>query len=102
MVLNIKNLSSFGNDKTVVLNHLRQLTNAYWQWLTDEQHKAEQQTEKEKKLGLQNVEKCKHIHQRMVQSIQLLEVNENAFRAFQLANTAIYLQMFQTEWHFKR
>ena len=36
----------------------------------------------------------------MQRGIELLETNSMAFRAFQLANTAIYLQMFQNQWHF--
>ena len=62
--------------------------------------KAETQTGNE--FGEKNIQKCKEIHQRIGKGIQLLSQDDNAYKAFQLANTAIYIQMFQSEWHFNK
>lgn len=51
-------------------------------------------------LGLKNIAKCEQIYNRISNGIKLLSESENALRAFKLANTAIYLQMFQTAQHF--
>lgn len=92
----IRNLSSFTTeDKSQIIANLRQVADAYLQWITTEIKEADNN-----ELGLQNIEKCKKTHQRIVKGIDLLQQNEKAFCAFQLANTAIYLQMFQTALNF--
>lgn len=92
----IKQLSSFSNDKNTIIPNLKKLSDAYSQWIKEEIGKANGND-----LALINVEKCKKIHQRICKGITLLETNDDALRAFQLANTAIYLQMFQTELNFQ-
>jgi hypothetical protein len=94
-ILLVKNLSTFGNDKTPIIANLQQVTNAYSEWISNEEKEA-----KGDELALKNIEKCKKIYNRICKGVSLLGANTNAFRAFQLANTAIYLQMFQNEWHF--
>ena len=94
-ILNIKNLSVYNTDKQNIISNLTKVAEAYKIWIEDERKSANGND-----LGLQNIEKCEQIYKRISNGIKLLSENENALRAFQLANTAIYLQMFQTAQHF--
>lgn len=94
-VLNIKNLSVFNKDKSSIISNLREVEAAYNDWIEDERITADGN-----ELGLQNIAKCEEIHSRIDNGIRLLSEDEDAMRAFQLANTAIYLQFFQGEKHF--
>ncbi len=94
-VLSIKNISSFNLNKENVIQNLQTITNAYLGWINSEETEA-----KGNEFGIRNITKCKAIHQRISNGIKLLAENENALKAFQLANTAIYLQMFQSQQHF--
>jgi len=96
-ILNIKNLSVYNSDTKNILSNLRQVPKAYKIWIEDEQRKANGND-----LGLQNIAKCEQIYHRINNGIKLLSENENALRAFQLANTAIYLQFFQSQQHFSK
>jgi hypothetical protein len=94
-ILTIKNVSSFNPNKKNVIENLKSVGNAYLDWINSEESEA-----KGNEFGIKNIEKCKAIHQRISNGINLLEENRNAFKSFQLANTAIYLQMFQSQQHF--
>jgi hypothetical protein len=96
-ILNIKNISSFRNDKKQVISNLQKIADAYLIWINDESVNANGN-----EFGEKNIYKCKVIHQRIKKGIQLLSLDDNAYKAFQLANTAIYIQMFQSEWHFNK
>lgn len=96
-ILNIKNLSSFGNEKKKVISNLQKIADAYLSWINDESGNANGN-----EYGEKNILKCKEIHSRIEKGIELLSHNDNAYKAFQLANTAIYIQMFQSEWHFNK
>lgn len=94
-ILNIKNLSVFNSDKSNIISNLTKVAEAYKVWISEEKASANGN-----ELGEENISKCEQIHSRITNGINLLSENENALRAFQLANTAIYLQMFQTQQHF--
>jgi len=94
-ILNIKKLSVYNSDKTSIISNVNQVAKAYKNWIEEEQKSANGN-----ELGLKNISKCEQIYNRISNGIKLLSENENALRAFQLANTAIYLQMFQTAQHF--
>lgn len=96
-ILNIKNLSSFGNDKKKVISNLQKIADAYLVWINDEARNANGN-----EYGEKNIQKCKDIYSRVKRGIELLSQNDNAYKAFQFANTAIYIQMFQSEWHFNK
>jgi superfamily II DNA/RNA helicase len=100
--LDIKGLSSFSNNTGAIISNLRTLADAYLHWIKKETSETNKLSDEDKALGLLNVEKCKAIHNRMLKGIDMLENNANAFRAFQLANSAIYLQMFQSQLHFNK
>jgi hypothetical protein len=94
-ILNIKNLSIYNSDKNGIIENLKKVAGAYKNWINNELESANGN-----ELGQNNISKCELIHSRISNGINILEKNEKALRAFQLANTAIYLQMFQTAQHF--
>ena len=96
-ILGIKSLSSFGLKKIQVIQNLKKIVEAYSTWIEAENNTATGNT-----FGEENILKCKSIRQRIANGIRLLEANDKAFHAFQLANTAIYIQMFQSELHFNK
>lgn len=91
----IKSLSSFNNNQNEIINNLTILCNAYETWI-----KSQSDLGQENDFSSQNVQKCKNINERIKVGIELLRTNKNALRAFQLANTAIYVQMFNNEKYF--
>ncbi len=94
-ILNIKNLSIYNTDTKSIIANLIKVSEAYKNWIEDERKSAN-----DNELGLKNIKKCEQILIRISNGIKLLSENDNALRAFQLANTAIYMQMFQTAQHF--
>jgi superfamily II DNA/RNA helicase len=100
--LEIKQLSEFNTDAKSIILNLKKLSDTYSQWIENEQRITYRFNSEEKSLAQLNIEKSKIILSRMWKGVALLEQNENAMRAFQLANTAIYLQMFQNQWHFSK
>lgn len=94
-ILNIKNLSIYNTDTKSIISNLIKVSEAYKNWIENERKFVNGN-----ELGLKNIKKCEQIYNRISNGIKLLSVNETALRAFQLANTAIYLQMFQTAQHF--
>jgi len=91
----IKNLSSFNNDKDDIISKLSILCNAYENWIEKESASGS-----ESEFASKNSLKCIKINERIRKGIELLRINRNAMKAFQLANTAIYLQMFNNEKYF--
>lgn len=100
--LEIKGLSAFSNNSNAINPNLKKLSVAYSEWIEKEEKITYELNEDDKLLALSNIEKCKNIHARIQKGVNLLENNEMAFRAFQLANSAIYLQMFQNQLHFSQ
>jgi len=96
-ILNIRSLSSFGKSRNQIISDLKTLSDAYKQWIIDEDKGSNGDT-----FGKINVEKCKEIHKRIERGITLLSENEVAFKAFQFANASIYIQMLQADWHFNK
>lgn len=91
----IKSLSSFNDNPNEIINNLTILCNAYQTWI-----KSQSDLGQGNDFSSQNVQKCKDINERIKVGIELLRTNKNALRAFQLANTAIYVQMFNNEKYF--
>jgi hypothetical protein len=96
-ILNIKKLSIYNTEKIGLIGSLNKVAETYKGWIDDELKSANGD-----EFGSKNIAKCLHIYERISKGIKLLSENENALRAFQLANTAIYLQMFQSQQHFTR
>ncbi|MDR1985293.1 MAG: hypothetical protein LBQ28_10830 [Prevotellaceae bacterium] len=100
--LEIKQLSSFCEDKNQIIPNIKSLLKAYSEWIEKERAEINKLNEHEKSIGSPNIAKCEKIQERMQKGIDLLKSNANAFHAFQLANSAIYLQMYQNQRHFSK
>lgn len=96
-ILNIKNLSVYNSDTESIISNLKEVAKAYKNWIGEEIKSANGN-----ELGLKNINKCEQIYNRIINGVKLLSENENALRAFQLSNTAIYLQFFQSQQHFSK
>lgn len=96
-ILNIKKLSVYNSDKESIISNLKKVAEAYKNWIEEKRNEAEGN-----ELGLKNITKCEQIYERICNGIKLLSKNENALWAFQLANTAIFLQMFNSQQHFNK
>lgn len=96
-ILNIKNLSVYNSDTESIISNLKEVAKAYKNWIVEETKSANGN-----ELGLKNIKKCEQIYNRIINGVKLLSENENALRAFQLSNTAIYLQFFQSQQHFSK
>ena len=91
--LNINNLSIFSDlSKEIVIQNLDIFVNLYSKWI-------ESQLTESKKLDTKYQEPCKRIlsrlennRNRLIENISLLH-NEQVFKAFQLANTAMLIQI---------
>jgi len=94
-ILSIKKLSTYNSNSNEIISNLKQVAEAYRKWIDAENREA-----LGNEFGLENIEKCEVIYNRINTGIKHLEKNANALRSFQLANTAIYLQMFQSQLNF--
>ncbi len=94
-ILSIKKLTIYNSNTKEIIENLSKVADAYKVWIDDETLKSDGN-----EFGTKNIEKCKNIHQRLLNGIATLKNNTEALRAFQLANTAIYLQMFQSQLNF--
>lgn len=90
--LNIKNISSFGQPKEKVIENLRHFVSLYDEWISDQLINSEQFDEKDNVIASKIISKQRDNLQRLKEGVSLLE-DENIFLAFQLANTAMYLQL---------
>ena len=96
-VLSIKNLSLFSEySKDIIVQNLKKVVFAYEIWIDEQLVDGSKN-----KIGLENLEKCRIIKQRIIEGINLLAEDETVFKAFQLANSAIYIQMFQSAVYFR-
>lgn len=88
-LMSIKEMSVWGNNKRLVLDNLSDFANRYSEWITNQEQKCSNHDD----LDVANaiIHKQKAILQRMIKGISFLE-NEDVFRAFQIANTAMYIQ----------
>lgn len=94
-ILSIKRLSTYNSNTSEIISNLKQVAEAYKTWIDTENIEA-----LGNEFGKENLEKCEIIYDRINTGITHLENNVNALRSFQLANTAIYLQMFQSQLNF--
>lgn len=94
-ILSIKKLSTYNSNTSEIISNLKQVAEAYRKWID-----TENKTALGNEFGIENIAKCEVIYNRINTGIKHLESNPNALRSFQLANTAIYLQMFQSQLNF--
>lgn len=95
-VFNMKYLFTAPHDE--VINNLYKFVDEYSKWIKE----REEESKTEKYRGYEdsantNLSKCKNIECRIRHSVSLLEdENSDAWKAFRLANEAMYLQRFKS------
>lgn len=91
--LDIKNLSIFvsiGKDETI--KRMFQFVDVYGKWIEQQKKNNEKNTDKEKTVSKAIINRLDYNYNRLKSNIECLK-NDDAFRAFQLANTAMLIQI---------
>lgn len=79
-------------DKEEIYIELKKLPDEYEKWL-NEQSEDDTLSEKEKNILAKNIQKAKEVNKRMINTINMLYQEEDAFKAFQFMNKAMLNQM---------
>jgi len=91
--LDIKKLSLFGNvDKTETIKRLQIFVELYGRWIHEQKAKNEAGTAIEKEIGQRITNRLDYNYNRLKGNIECLN-DDNVFRAFQLTNTAMLIQI---------
>src|SRR5690606_5883130 len=88
--LNLKNLSVWGLDQQQTIEHLTYFVDQYGDWITKQE--TQNSREKEKTVGELIINRQKQNYNRLKSNVALLE-DQTIFQAFQIANTAMYIQL---------
>ena len=81
-------LSIWGDNQTTITNRLKEFISQYAKWI--EQQK--QTSGAKKKVGKEIIRNLAETLKRLEEGVQLLQTNNELFKAFQYANTAMLLQ----------
>jgi len=90
--LDIKNLSVWGEDKQTIIDRLSYFISRYENWVKKQEENNKQNQGDYRKIGEGLIVKLRNNLNRLKENIGLLN-DENVFKAFQIANTAMYLQL---------
>jgi hypothetical protein len=91
--LEIKNLSIFSNvEKTETIKRLQNFVELYGKWIDEQKVKNKLGTAEEQKIGQRIINRLTYNYDRLKTNIDCLN-DDNVFRAFQLANTAMLIQI---------
>ncbi|WP_374440286.1 helicase-related protein [Epilithonimonas sp.] len=89
----LKKLSIWSDlDKSVIIQKLKLFAKEYKDWIKNEQETTIVDTNFKKSLDT-ILEKQNATYERVIRNIEFLNSNEVAFKSFQIANTAMYIQM---------
>lgn len=92
--LEVKQLSHFNNDKRGIINSLNLFVSLYEKWIASQQETANSFQGEENRIANNLVGRQKENHKRLLKGIDILEKDKNGeFQCFQLANTAMFIQM---------
>lgn len=92
--LDVKHLSHFNDDKQGIIKSLKLFISLYEKWIAAQQTNANSFQGEEKKIAQKLVGRQKENHKRLLKGIDILEKDKNGeFQCFQLANTAMFIQM---------
>lgn len=98
-ILDIKNLSSFSQlNRNEIISGLRRFNKFYQEWISEK--KEENKNRSNSEIGNRNLLQCINVFNRIQHGIKILEENDDAFTAFQFANSAMYMQMFHSARYF--
>lgn len=91
--LSMKYLSDLdSSDKETKLKSMRSLVDLYRQWVENLSKAADALDKRHASAAAKNIMECKRAYQRMYAGIEILHSNDNAYRAFLLANRAMFMQ----------
>ena len=91
--LSMKYLSDLNSSsRTEKINNLYAFVKAYGTWIDNLETVFNELEEKYKEVGRNNINGCKSSFERMKNGVSILEANDEAFNAFQLANRAMFMQ----------
>ena len=90
--LDIRNLSTFGLDKSKVIENLKYFVSLYESWITKQVQQTKELEIKDIEISNGLIAKQKENLKRLYEGIELL-ANDDIFKAFQLTNTAMYIQL---------
>lgn len=90
--LNIKSLSTFGNSKETVLENLYYFVGLYKQWIDDQNLSKQDLAQNDFSICEKIIAEQERNYKRLKENIELLK-DDDVFFAFQLANTAMYIQL---------
>ena len=91
--LSMKYLSDLdSSDREAKLKSMRSLVDLYRQWVEDLEKTAAALDTRYASAATKNIQECKRAYQRMYAGIETLRSNDNAYRAFLLANRAMFMQ----------
>lgn len=95
--LSMKRLSDFGKQRREEkLDALERLVGYYAEWIAGlERESTTTLDSRYVKAAKRNIGRCKEAQQRMAEGLQVLRNNNTAYRAFELANRAMFLQRVQ-------
>lgn len=91
-ILNIKNLSTFGLEKKKVIQNLIYFVDLYANWIKGQKKQINDLEENDKNIAKGIIERQEENLNRLKNGLNLLNNNDIAFKAFQLANLAMYIQ----------
>ncbi|RAV28589.1 helicase [Sinomicrobium soli] len=90
--LNIHNLSVWGFDQKTTIEHLNYFVNQYSDWIDQQKVLNKKESQENQAIGGGIIKRQIENLNRLKSNIQLL-TDDDAFRAFQLANTAMFIQL---------
>ena len=87
------------SEQAVVTAALRELADGYKAWIDDSADVAAKKLSGDLlSTATSHLKSCREAHDRIVAGINVLEANDKAWKAFQLANRAMLHQRARTEW----
>lgn len=91
--LSMKYLSDLdSSDRETKLKSMHSLVDLYKLWVEDLEKAAAKLDARYASAAAKNIQECKRAYQRMYAGIETLRSNDNAYRAFLLANRAMFMQ----------
>lgn len=92
-ILDMKNLSEYSRfTKDEMIEYLYEFSNAYLKWIDNNELEIANLPSKFKDIAHTHLNECKITFKRIRQGIDTLRDNEDTYKAFLLANTAMYIQ----------
>lgn len=93
--LEVKELSHFNDDKKGIIKSLKLFVSLYQKWIGEQTATANGFTQEDKKIADKLLNRQGANYKRLIKGIEILEKDETgkAFHCFQLANTAMFIQM---------